>query len=59
MKYTYEINEDGSITRRSDLGEVACIPNDPANADYQAYLNPDKMEHLTEIVPDEPAVKSK
>ena len=40
MKYTYEINEDGSITRRSDSGEVACIPNDPANADYQNYLNP-------------------
>ena len=27
---------------------------DPANSDYQAYLNPDKVEHLTEIpTPDE------
>jgi hypothetical protein len=26
---------------------------DPANSDYQAYLNPDKVEHLTEIIPGE------
>jgi hypothetical protein len=37
MEYTYEVNEDGSIVRRDEI-EVACIPNDPANADYQAYL---------------------
>jgi len=36
------LNEDGSIS---------FIPKDPANSDYQAYLNPDKVEHLTEIVP--------
>ena len=33
-------NEDGSVT--------SFLP-DPANSDYQAYLNPDKVEHLTEI----------
>ena len=27
------------------------IPADPANSDYQRYLNPDKVEHLTEIIP--------
>ena len=40
MEYTYEVNEDGTIMRRDGLGNTACIPNDPANSDYQAYLNP-------------------
>lgn len=32
-------------------GSVIVIPIDPANSDYQAYLNP--VEHLTEILPTE------
>jgi hypothetical protein len=33
-------------------GKVYSIPVDPANSDYQAYLNKDKpkVEHLTEII---------
>jgi len=50
MEYTYEIIDTGldKIVLRSD---GACIPMDEANSDYQRYLNPDKVEHLTEIVP--------
>ena len=39
--YTYEIVEDrGSTTikRTSKNGDVAWIPTDPANSDYQRYL---------------------
>ena len=37
MEYTYELleTEFGSIVLRSD---GACIPLDPSNSDYQAYL---------------------
>jgi hypothetical protein len=44
-KYTYEVIEDLNIILRSD---GASIPKDPANSDYQRYLNPE-VEHLTEI----------
>ena len=49
---TYEIRTDpklaGIIIAYED-GVVFSIPKDEANADYQRYLNPDKVEHLTEI----------
>ena len=48
---TYELftSETGAefIKRINDDGSVTFIPIDPANSDYQAYLNP--VEHLTEI----------
>ena len=48
-KYTYEVitTERGTtFVLRSD---GAHIPMVAGNADYEAYLNPDKVEHLTEI----------
>lgn len=52
-KYTYQEIETtlgNKIILRSD---GACIPTDPSNSDYQAYLNKDnpQVEHLTEIIP--------
>jgi hypothetical protein len=48
MEYTYTeiFDRDGNLqcVNRSDGWS---IPIDPANSDYQAYLNP--VEHLTEI----------
>jgi len=45
MKYIYEevTSESGykSIIRTDEDGNKAWIPTDPANADYQLYLNPD------------------
>ena len=52
-KITYTIIEfmgDEVITYEKD-GVVYSIPKDPANSDYQAYLNKDKpVEHFTPIV---------
>ncbi len=45
MTYKYEkvISDYGteSIKRTDDNGEVSFIPIDPANSDYQRYLNPE------------------
>ena len=41
-KYTYEVLENGIIKRNDEDGKVWWIPSDPANSDYQAYLNKDK-----------------
>ena len=38
-----------SIKRISDDGIISFIPPDPANSDYQAYLNKDKAEQSTPI----------
>ena len=53
MKYEKIVTSFGSeyIQRTTDDGVISFIPIDEANADYQAYLNPDKVEHLTEIIP--------
>lgn len=56
MKYETIISENlnGSetttIIATDDEGKVYYIPTDPANSDYQRYLNPDKVEHLTDGV---------
>jgi hypothetical protein len=51
---TYEEiqNEDGVkvIKRIDEDGVVAFIPTDPANSDYQRYLNP-KTEQSTPMIP--------
>jgi hypothetical protein len=53
MKYTYEklINFDGleTIQATAEDGSVLFIPCDPANSDYQRYLNPE-AEQSTPIV---------
>ncbi len=57
MNYTYElapidpINPQAkTIWRTDEDGVTIAIPNDPANSDYQAYLNKDKAEQSTPIV---------
>ena len=39
---TYTILEDGTIERLNADGSKSFIPADPANSDYQAYLDRDK-----------------
>ena len=38
--YKLETNEYGFdfVYRTNDDGTISCIPTDPANSDYQAYL---------------------
>jgi hypothetical protein len=51
MKYTYEEKTDwlGNITiLRSD---GAWIPTDPANSDYQRYLNPEAEQSTPNLAP--------
>ena len=55
MKPRYEVIENPmggtTINAYYENGVMLSIPTDPANSDYQAYLNKDKpqVEHLTEI----------
>jgi hypothetical protein len=48
MEYTYEkiTTEMGSevIKRTDENGSIAWIPLDPANSDYQEYLNPSETK---------------
>ena len=51
MKYTYELKaEQNIVVRTSEDGEVACIPMNPANSDYQRHLNPE-AEQSTPMIP--------
>ena len=53
MEYEF-IDEMKSVLKRTDKeGGVSYIPADPANSDYQAYLNKDKAEQSTPMVTDE------
>ena len=53
MKYTIIKDAEGieTIVRENEDGSISYIPVDPANSDYQAYLNP--VELSTEIIPSE------
>jgi len=56
--YSEITTPSGGTIIKADYGDGnwLFIPTDPANSDYQAYLNKDKpqVEHLTEIpTPDE------
>ena len=52
-----KIETDNGICIKMTLenGDISYIPNDPANSDYQAYLNKDKAEQSTPMVTDEAA----
>jgi hypothetical protein len=51
MIYEKTTNRDGVeiISYTDENGVMYSFPADENNSDYQAYLNPDKVEHLTEI----------
>jgi hypothetical protein len=57
MKYTYTENTDvigtKSITRIDENGVEAWIPCDPANSDYQRYLNPEAEQSTPIVTSDE------
>ena len=48
MTYTYEEvkNEAGIVICITRLEDMASIPCDPANSDYQAYLNKDEAKTI-------------
>jgi hypothetical protein len=57
MKYEIVENDFGQIIKRENQdGSVTWIPKDPANSDYQRYLNPE-AEQSTPIVTDEAEAK--
>jgi hypothetical protein len=41
MKITYKELDENTIERTNEDGSLAWIPKDPANSDYQRYLNPE------------------
>jgi hypothetical protein len=59
LTYTEKTNEIGwSYIEMLDSNKpesICYIPIDPANSDYQAYLNKDKAEQSTPMVTDETA----
>jgi hypothetical protein len=57
---SYEVKEAMgliSIIKTDEEGNVFYIPCDPANSDYQAYLNKDKAEQSTPSLTDEATTK--
>lgn len=49
MTITYQLIEiftgEKLIQRLNEDGTITSIPNDPANSDYQAYLNRDNPDY--------------
>jgi hypothetical protein len=54
IKYTEKVSDLGweYIERDNGDGTTSTIPKDPANSDYQRYLNPE-AEQSTPIVTDD------
>ena len=48
MEYTYQELEN-VIVRTDENGDIATIPKNESNSDYQRYLNPE-AEHFTPSV---------
>jgi hypothetical protein len=53
MEYTYELITDdfgNEVVKRNDGdGVTTWIPKDPANADYQRYLNPEAEQSTPSV----------
>lgn len=52
MAITYEVvsNDNGdTIKRFNEDGTVTWIPTDPANSDYQRYLNPEAEQSTPSV----------
>lgn len=57
-KYIIPLDSEGNPSTEIivRVADNAWIPKDPANSDYQRYLNPE-AEHFTPIVTDEAETK--
>ena len=49
-KNTFGENDSNFVVRNNEDGSQSWIPTDPANSDYQRYLNPE-AEHFTPSLP--------
>jgi hypothetical protein len=52
MSFTYEVikEEFASVIKRTDAdGAISWIPTDPANSDYQRYLNPEAEQSTPSV----------
>jgi hypothetical protein len=51
MKYEIVENDFGQIIKReNEDGSVTWIPKDPANSDYQRYLNPEAEQSTPSVI---------
>ena len=45
IKYTYQVKDELNVVIRTDEnGNVVSIPLNLSNADYQVYLNPERIK---------------
>ncbi len=52
MTITYNVLDEETIERINEDGSKSYIPADPANSDYQRYLNPE-AEQFTPSLPEQ------